>query len=133
MFSLSLWSALILGQIASFITAIRKAYFLLISFSIALFESYISLFMNESEKMVFIEIFPRKTFCQVLPVVAIAAVSLSAIRCLANDRESPKIRFNRMIVTMVMILSMFVTTYFVYPDDRYTNYTVFCPFLPICY
>ena len=133
MFSLSLWSALMLGQIASFITTIRKAYFLLISFVIALFEGYFSLFMNESEKMVFIEIFPRKTFCQVLPIVAISAVSLSAVRCLALDRESPKKRFNRMIVTIVMLLSMFVTMYFVYPDDKYTNYTVFCPFLPICY
>ena len=132
-FSFSVWSSIILIQIAGAVTAIRKAYFVLISFLIALIESYFYLIINESEVMVFIEIIPRKLFCQVLPVVVSVAVSMPFVHCVSRNHESLRLKLNRMVITTSMLMSGFLSLYFLYPYHNYINYTVFCPLLPICY
>ena len=126
------WSALILPMIANIFLNVRRSYFLLVSLFIALFEGIFPLFMNESEKMVLTEIIPRKVFCHALPSVAIAAVSLSVGHCLGIHRKPLKIRLNMMIISILALLPLFVVTSLFY-SDNYTNYTVFCPFLPVCY
>lgn len=133
-FSLTLWSALILPITANFILLnVRKSYFLLISLFIALFEEIFPLFMNESEKMVLIEIIPRKLFCHALPSVAAIAVLLSLGHCMLGlHREPLKMRLNMMILAISIVLPPFLVTS-LFNSDNYSDYTAFCPFLPICY
>ena len=139
-FNLTVWSAFTLSVISFILPNVRKSYFLLISLFIALFEGFFPLFMNESEKMVLIEIILRKVFCQVLPSVAFVAVLLSVGHCLAHNMDDTiEMQSNvmyqlcTMIFSMTVLLSLFVSLYFFFPDSIYTDYTVWCPFLPVCY
>ena len=130
--SFTLWSSLILAQLANAVT-VKRRYFVLLLISIALIEDCFYLF-HESEPMVFIEMIPRMAFCHILPATMLFFPLVLLIYLLSDS--DPKRNFQVMKMVILMTMSGFVASYIIFhykPFIRYGDYTIFCPLLPICY